>query len=209
MSVTGSVRHDWSITRSDSCASTGTGTVSASFRARSGRFRLVSRSVGHERQWLLARDSPPARGRASVSESTRQNPPASSEERCAPPDRGGCGERPLSRRAHVTLASETARRPDWKLTASGLLAGFPAGRGGGIACETGGFNDFTRYPAPPDMTSGPLILTAPTARQAARRLRFRTIASDRTTTSTDLESGGTLSTTTVRRAEVILRAVRR
>ena len=209
MSVTGSVRHDWSITRSDSCSSAGTGTVSASFRVRSGRFRLVHRRVGAERQWLLSSESPRARGRASVAEATRQNPPASPEHRCAPPDRGGCGEQPLSRRAHVTIASETARHPDWKLTAGELLAGFPGGRGGGIACETGGFQDFTRYPAPPGTRSGPLVLTAPTRRQAARRLRFTTVATDRTTTTTDMESGGTLSTTTVRRARVTLKAVRR
>ena len=138
-SVTGSMKHTWSITNTDPCAPVGGGLVRATFTAPGrGAFKVVRNAYGttydYDPQMNL-------RGKVTEIDNTTQNPPEFAGDVCRPTNKSGCGTRAL-KDGYGYLQDVSGVGKPLEFMGTDFGNAFSAGD-----CEHGGFGDFGRINA--------------------------------------------------------------
>jgi hypothetical protein len=193
-SVSGSFRHDWSVSSSEPCAPVGSGAVTANFSGR-GHGAFV---VGSNRFGAFYNYDPTVKVRGSITARDDRvlNPPEPNGV-CTPIDKSGCGTFRLRSFAAVSVNAPATRRSRWTATGDNfgnVLLEQPR------PCEHGFFSDYTFLNA----RSRPLHPRLPgTAASFARRRSFSVSLADRRS-----DSDGPISSHTLRQLTLRFRRIR-
>lgn len=166
-SVTGSMKHSWSITSGEPCAPVGSGRVSARFKASGrGAFKVSRNAYGttydYDPQLTL-------RGKVTETDNTTQNPPEPGGV-CTPTDKSGCGTRKLKDGFGYLQDVSGVGKP-LEFVGTDFGNAFSAGD-----CEHGGFGDFGRVAGRnlPKLYPG-----VPSAKKLARHRRTFSVTAHR------------------------------
>jgi hypothetical protein len=135
-SVSGSLKHAWSISSTDPCAPVGDGLISATFTGKGRDALKVERN-----QYGTTYNFDPQlnlRGKITEADNTTQNPPEAGDSPCRPTDKSRCGTRALKDGfGYLEPGANNGFLLDWEAVDFGNA--FSAGD-----CETGGFGDYGR-----------------------------------------------------------------
>jgi hypothetical protein len=184
--ITGSLRHSWTMAAAGSCSPEGTGLVTASFHSRPQR--AIKVFTGHNVPLIDFNPDIAIVGQITATDNTTPLPdPDPTASPCRPIDKSDCAQRPLPQGASLSLVPRPHR---WDLTGDNAL-------NSDATCNRGLLQDFTSLSDSPSAVLHPKI---PSARTLFTRPRSRTIKLN----DTRHDHAGPITATTTRKLTIRL-----